>query len=209
MKRSILEDSLYAMLKRAHVTELPDGIDPNKVWAKAIVKVERKTGQCDYTLAIHDFFSDGEVRIVKEMGDVGAFNKVLSIHPYMYLNEGWMPNVKTRQDIIRFVLSQSDFKESYLEGLSKEELKKYFMQECINVTVKNVERLYSIKSYQLGDFEPTKEEEPIKEKDENETTESTESGDAGDAGSAEPKTETKSKPGRKPKVEPGEDQEDF
>lgn len=206
MKRSILEDSLYAMLKRAHVTELPDGIDPNKVWAKAIVKVERKTGQCDYALATHDFFSDGEVRIVKEMGDVGAFNKVLSIHPYMYLNEGWMPNVKTRQDIIRFVLSQSDFKESYLEGLSKEELKKYFMQECINVTVKNIERLYSIKSYQLGNFEPTKEEEPIKEQDDNGTTESTESGGTG---SAESESKTKSKQSRKPSDKPGEDQEDF
>lgn len=132
MRLSILENSLYEMLKKARVTSLPEPNNPKKLWAKALVKIERKNGQFDYALAVHDMTSYKDIKVVKEMPGVGAFHDYVEIYPYSYVNNYDIPDIKKKADIISFVKNKLGLADDYLSELSKENLKRLFDQACID-----------------------------------------------------------------------------
>lgn len=155
MRLSILENSLYEMLKKARVTSLPEPNNPKRLWAKALVKIERKNGQFDYALAVHDMTSYKDIKVVKEMPGVGAFHDYVEIYPYSYVNNYAIPDVKKKADIISFVEMKLGFEEDYLSELSKEDLKRLFDQACIKEHLIRESFSRNSSYYSLGNNSPT------------------------------------------------------
>lgn len=86
MNINIKEKTLFDVLKETGLSELPKRYseDCGLFWIKAIVLVEKTVSQ-SYVIAEHR--ADGLIRYVKDPGLMEPIEKLISIHPYMYLDK--------------------------------------------------------------------------------------------------------------------------
>lgn len=86
MNANIKEKTLFDVLKETGLNELPKRYseDCGLFWIKAIVLVEKTVSQ-SYVIAEHR--ADGLIRYIKDPGLMEPIGKLVSIHPYMYLDK--------------------------------------------------------------------------------------------------------------------------
>lgn len=127
------EESLLEMLMFARVPKLPEPNDDSngKIWVKAIVKILRKSGYSDYTVAYHDFFSWKEVTVIKELAGLGAACEVEGIYPFEFLQDRYIPTVNSKADIVNYLASVTHDDEEHLSNMPNEQLKKVLYNACI------------------------------------------------------------------------------
>lgn len=135
------QQSLTEMLMYAGIPRLPElyentdeNINPEDVWVKALVKVQRQDGEVDYAVAEHDFFSKDEVKIKKSVGGA-IIHSILGIYPYDFLKNKNIPKVSNKKEIIDFIISYVDEDYEYLQSLKKDALKKLFYNVCIKMQI--------------------------------------------------------------------------
>lgn len=167
------EESLLEMLMFARIPKLPDLKEEsdNRIWVRAIVKILRKSGYCDYTIAYHDYHSWNEVNVIKELAGMGVASDVVGIYPYEFLQDRYIPNVKTKEDIVKYVASVTHDDEEYLNGMPNEILKKLLFNICIKEQIHRTKEIEEMKQYKLApldyglNFMDSKGEEVVVEED--------------------------------------------
>ena len=132
VKKSKEELSLDEMLTFVGLPVLPDPNDENRTWVRAIVQVERSTGVKDYVVATRDVFGWNGIRVKKESAGNGISRGIIGIYPFEYLYEKFYPKVSSKADIVNYIAINSNEDSSHLNSMSKDSLKKLFMQACIN-----------------------------------------------------------------------------
>lgn len=184
MIRNVEEESLREMLHYAHVDALPEKWKPEKdnqftIWTRAIVKVRRRSGICDYVVAIRDFFSWEGISVKKELGGFGIAAQVLGIYPYEWLPRSYYPTTYNKEEMIRFIMSYRNEDEEYLKGVSDENLKKM----CINISIREMIKDKDIKHSFTGrmvngyrEMNGTKNKEDEENEDNNDSTAETRTG---------------------------------
>ncbi len=97
------EKTLADALSYAKVVELPAEYKATsmKIWARAIVKVKKYNGRCNYALAIND--GSGSPRVVKDFGEMVGIKTFEGIYPYEYVTDEKMPSLRNKKDIIAFL----------------------------------------------------------------------------------------------------------
>lgn len=158
--KSRTEESLLEMLMYSGVSSLPEPNDKEQVWARAIVKILRKNGHMDYALAYHDFFAWNEVNVTKTLPGLGIAHGLVEIYPYEYLKDEFIPAVENKKDIIDFISSRTSDDEEYLNGMTNDDLKKYFFNVCIKEQISRNEFKNNMKNYKR---QPITFEEDLKE----------------------------------------------
>lgn len=192
MRTTVEEQSLFEMLQYAKISCLPEKNNENKIWAKAIVKIVRNTGLCDYAIAEHDFFSWKEVAVKKEVGGVGIARDIIDIYPYQYLSDTFIPNVSTKKEIIDFVYSRVPEDREYLESITNDALKNMLYNACIKEQIKRIDLNRSYSDYCIVAHKPeppkVKQEEKVENNEDNKHECATTVGDA--AGTDQSRTES-------------------
>ena len=137
VKKSREELSLDEMLSYVGLPMLPEPNDERKTWVRAIVKIERSKGITDYAIATHDVFGWNGIRVKKESAGNGIARRLVGIYPFEYLIDKFFPKVTSKSDIVNFISINGNEDKSHLTGMSKDALKKMFMQVCINGQLNN------------------------------------------------------------------------
>lgn len=100
------EKMLFDVLRETGCDELPnklDGVSKNP-WVYAIGETIKCDGSTSYVILR---CIDGEnYRIFKDYGTSAKIVKMQSIRPYMFLYPTYLPCVKTREDIVRYIVAQ-------------------------------------------------------------------------------------------------------
>lgn len=100
------EKMLFDVLRETGCNELPDKIDgvPKNPWVYAIGETVKCDGSTSYAILR---CIDGEnYRIFKDYGTSAKIVTMQSIRPYMFLYPTYLPCVKTRDDIVRYIVAQ-------------------------------------------------------------------------------------------------------
>lgn len=105
--RKRLEETLTEALIEAKCAALPkekqDNEGKSSVWAQAIVKVKKCDNTENYALAVNDG-NDNPV-IVKDFGSVATIVSVNAIHPYSFISQRAMPDLRKKSEILAFLTS--------------------------------------------------------------------------------------------------------
>lgn len=128
------EASLLECLAWCSVRQLPAEWDKKNVYIKAIAKVIKSDGSISYVALKKD--NDGNDKIMADFGSISIIRKILSIHPYLYLDAMYMPTFKgnSKQEKIAYLTAHSngaDFSE-----MSSKELDKAIVNVAIQKQIK-------------------------------------------------------------------------
>lgn len=135
-----------------------EDINPEDVWVKALVKVQRQDGQVDYAVAEHDFFAKDEVKIKKSVGGA-IIHSILGIYPYDFLKNKNIPKVSNKKEIIDFIFPYVDEDYEYLQSLKKDALKKLFYNVCIKMQIYSKDNEKKATDYRLYNPKETPKED--------------------------------------------------
>lgn len=99
-----LEQTLSEALSYARIPELPaDVSEAVGTWTKAIVLVKKTNNRLNYAVARND--GNGGVNIIKDFGAMCRVTEVLNIYPFSFISLQYQPNLKTKEDIINYLVS--------------------------------------------------------------------------------------------------------
>jgi hypothetical protein len=131
---SIKEKSLIEALAFCSLKDLPKETKNDFVWIKALALVAKSDGSQSYVYLIKD--EDGKPKVKKDFGHIAVIKEYISIHPFMLLNEKFMPTFKgnSKEERIEW-LTKFGCKEP-LEGLTVKELNK----KVLNMAMQNALR---------------------------------------------------------------------
>lgn len=120
------QESLDLMLMHLKLPNLPKKLEEGseEVWTQGIVKVLRRSGMYDYVWAEHDVYAWEEIKVKKEVPDVGQPVRVVAIHPFEYLTEVDSPKFSTKEEIIMFLSKRTAEDEQTLSAMSNKNLRK-------------------------------------------------------------------------------------
>lgn len=120
------EKSLFSCLHYAKVACLPDPIKSDDVvWIRAIAKVWKVDNSHNFCIVEND--GNNNPRIVKGYGNVAAVHKFEALYPYKFLSENFLPDLKSRKEIRKFLVAN---------GLDEE-----YAKELLSVKGKTEEKL--------------------------------------------------------------------
>lgn len=102
-----LEQTLSEALSFARVPELPEDVSKTTgTWTKAIVLVKKANNRQNYAIAHND--GSGGARIVKDFGPTYKIVDVLGIFPYSFVSLQYQPNLKTKEDIVMYLVNHGE-----------------------------------------------------------------------------------------------------
>lgn len=93
--RSNTRLSLITALSSLSLRELPEEYNGEDVWIKALALVEKNTGEkCFVSLSKDPYTLTNKV--TRDFGSTGSITKYISIHPYLYLSDNFMPKFRDK-----------------------------------------------------------------------------------------------------------------
>lgn len=93
--RSKTRESLIKALSYCSLRELPEMDSGEDIWIKALAIVEKSTGEeCLVSLSKDPYTLKNKVS--RDFGSTGAIVKYISIHPYLYLSDNFMPKFRDK-----------------------------------------------------------------------------------------------------------------
>lgn len=151
--RSNTRQSLIRALSSCSLRELPEIDSGEDVWIKALAMVEKSTGEeCFVSLSKDPYTLKNKVS--RDFGSTGAIVKYISIHPYMYLSDNFMPKFRDKS---------KDSRVEYLKRLDRnvdwdkktlKELNDAIIGFAIMMQLNNMEsNINYIEDDRQGDFE--------------------------------------------------------
>lgn len=122
------KEEFYA-LQCAGVPEMPAPADENTpVWIKAIAKVLTRSCRESYVIVAMDY--GRKPVVVKSFNDDGVV-KILSVHPYKFLDNRFVPKLESAAATKRYIAQAYGVPEESVKKLKKEELLRLFYSHCI------------------------------------------------------------------------------
>lgn len=123
------KESLIKALSFCSLRDVPQEWDKENVYLRALGFVEKTDGSKSYVLLEKD--ETGEDAIVKDFGTISAIHKIVSIHPFFFLDAKWLPMFKGKGK------AGGDTKEKKIEWLEKFG----FYENISDLSVKQLDRL--------------------------------------------------------------------
>lgn len=126
------EQSLVDALSYCGLRTLPEEWDKENIYLKALALAMKVDGTKSYVLMQKDI--NGEDRMVKDFGTSAVIHTISSVHPFMYLDQKWMPifKGKTKDERVEW-LEKNDVEQEEIKGLTVKQLEK----KILNVAMKN------------------------------------------------------------------------
>lgn len=119
----------------AQVPEIPAAEDKNTpIWIFAIAKC--LTYSCRETFAIVRMNYGKPPYIVRAFNTDGVA-KILSVHPYKFLDNRFVPKLETKEAVIEFLAKAYDKDPNYIKSLKKADRMKLFYDCCIQTQLAN------------------------------------------------------------------------
>lgn len=102
--RSNTRQSLIRALSACSLRGLPEEDNGEDVWIKALALVEKSTGEECFVSLTKDYHTL-EDKVTRDFGATGAIVRYISIHPYLYLSDSFMPrfNDKTKESRVAYL----------------------------------------------------------------------------------------------------------
>lgn len=171
------EKMLFDILRDTNCAELPEPIGEGykKIWIYAIGDTVKSDGSRSY--AILKAINNEDYKILKDYGSNSAIKRIDAIRPYMTLYARYIPEVKTKEDVLRFIASERwelyntyegaenyiELRNAYIEkamakigSMSNSEIKKEFYKYAIIEQVNGIAaKKQDLEKY----YEPQKESE--------------------------------------------------
>lgn len=121
MEKEITRKSLMDVLKYCGISDLPETWDGKSVWIRAIAKVKKMDGSICYVVARRG--KNGVPTVLKDFGSSACIFKIEGIHPYIFLYERFMPNMKgkSKEAKIEYLVSNAGMKDA--EALGEKSIK--------------------------------------------------------------------------------------
>lgn len=134
MSFGILEKTLTLALRSSGCMELPPRYNEksNKHWIKAIILVQKNNLTENYVLAKQR--GDGYISYVEDFYGITPIKKIVSIHPYEYLNDSYMDileDTEQRNKMLKKHFGAKAFKEMLLQG--EEHVKAQYLDMCAEI----------------------------------------------------------------------------
>ena len=139
------DKDLQEILSYANLTRLPRALDTTKskkVWVDAILEVRKVDCTVSYVYAYNRY---GQFPMVtRAVGTAAAIREVLSIHPINYLTKEFLPDVSTRDEIIKYLSAMYNEDGKVLDAMSGDELKTLLYASCVDRQADSIrmERIY-------------------------------------------------------------------
>lgn len=113
------DESLQMCLQKTGLRALPKALSQgeNKIWINAIVLV-RKIGIENYCLATNNGF--GLPQITQDFGPCIAITQIVSIHPIECVSGKFVPDLRSKQQIITFLVKNGHNEAVITELLNKD-----------------------------------------------------------------------------------------
>ena len=126
------EQSLVDALSYCGLRNLPEEWDKENIYLKALALAMKVDGTKSYVLMQKDI--NGEDRMIKDFGTSAVIHTISSVHPFMYLDQKWLPifKGKTKEERVSWLVLNKENEEE-LKGLTVKQLKK----KILNVAMKN------------------------------------------------------------------------
>lgn len=126
------EQSLVDALSYCGLRNLPEEWDKENIYLKALALAMKVDGTKSYVLMQKDI--NGEDRMVKDFGTSAVIHTISSVHPFMYLDQKWLPifKGKTKEERVSWLVLNKENEEE-LKGLTVKQLEK----KILNVAMKN------------------------------------------------------------------------
>lgn len=123
-------------LQFAGVPEIPAPVGKNTpVWIDAIAKVITVTGR--ESLAIVRQREYGKPPVIRKTFNDDGVAKVVSLHPYKFLDGGFVPKMEDAAATKRYIAAAYGVPLEKVTGLKKDELKALFYTHCIKMQLEN------------------------------------------------------------------------
>lgn len=122
-------DELEA-LQYAGVPEIPAKVGKDTpVWIDAIAKIVTVTGRD--SLAIVRQKEYGKEPVIRKVFNTDGVAKVVSVHPYKFLDGNFVPKLEDAAATKRYIASAYGVPVEKVDGRKKDELKALFYTHCI------------------------------------------------------------------------------
>lgn len=113
-----LEQTLSDALTYARVPELPEKLsEKHETWTKAIVLVKKVNNRTNYALAHNN--GSGTPIVVKDFGASCAIREILEVYPYSFTTRQYQPDLRSKDDILLYLVNHGEKKEDIEALLSK------------------------------------------------------------------------------------------
>lgn len=126
-KRELLE---YEALTFAHVPQMPPEEDKDTpVWVHALAKI--KTYDLEDTFAVLRNGCGENHKVVKVFG-TGGIGKIVSVHPYEFLDGRLLPDMDDTRRMQEYVMKTYGVPEKKVRPLKEEQLRRLIYNAAIN-----------------------------------------------------------------------------
>ncbi len=126
-------ESYLKSLQYAGATQLPEGIDKDKIWVWAIASVLKITGRKEYVIIQHEILASDTVsnryKVIKDMGNSSKIARIIDIFPFEYVS--YIPDVKGKAAISKWLEQATDSISGYYDNFSKLEIANEFKRVLI------------------------------------------------------------------------------
>ena len=119
---SIKDKSLVDALAYVGLRDLPNEDNKEFVWIKALALVSKSDGSKSYIYLVKD--KDGKPKVKKDFGRISVIKEIVSVYPFMLLDEKFVPAFQTKTKAERIEWLQKFGDESDLSECSFKELEK-------------------------------------------------------------------------------------
>jgi hypothetical protein len=132
----IKHQSLVEALSFCALRDVPEEWDKENVYLKALALVRKSDGSESYVLLQKD--SEGNDKVVKDFGTSSIIRLTLSVHPFVFLDQRWIPTFKTqaKEERIKW-LERYDVDGDY-RSLNKKELDKAIFHKAMQNALKSI-----------------------------------------------------------------------
>lgn len=122
--------SLNEALDKAFIPKLPNKYEGNAIWLKAIAKVQKMNLRIEYVLmeriftvdtGVNPIIARNEEVIMHDLGSMSPIVDIIEIYPYTYINDEYIPPLKSVAEAIRFICDFYDIKDDKVKSLEKHE----------------------------------------------------------------------------------------
>jgi hypothetical protein len=134
----ITHQSLVEALSFCALRDVPEEWDKENVYLKALALVRKSDGSESYVLLQKD--NDGNDKVVKDFGTSSIIRMTISVHPFVFLDQRWIPAFKTqaKEERIQW-LERYDVDGDY-RSLSKKELDKAIFHKAMQNALKSINK---------------------------------------------------------------------
>lgn len=119
---SVKEKSLIEALAYVGLRDLPKEDNKEFVWIKALALVAKSDGSKSYIYLVKD--KNGNPKVKKDFGNVAVIKDIVTIYPFMLLDEKFVPSFQTKTKAERIEWLQKFGDESDLSECNFKELER-------------------------------------------------------------------------------------